>query len=64
MSGWDGDGHPTRDVHALHALHASFETSVPVLQRGEGELPGDHYLPLSVDELFWGTCPARRTRPC
>lgn len=66
MSGWDGDGHPTRDVHALpalHALHASFETSVPVLQRGEGDLPGDHYLPLWVDETFWGHLPCATDAP-
>lgn len=29
----------------------------PVLQRGDGELPGDHYLPADHAGLFWGRLP-------
>ena len=29
----------------------------PVLQRGDGDLPGDHYLSAEVDHLMWGRLP-------
>lgn len=35
----------------------------PVLQRGEGDLPGEHYLPVSVDDLFWGHLPCASDAP-
>ena len=32
-------------------------TALPVLQRGTGPIPGDHYLPASPDTVLWGRLP-------
>ena len=35
----------------------------PVLQRGTGEVPGDHYLPADPDVLLWGRLPCAADAP-
>lgn len=34
-----------------------------VLQRGEGELPGDHYLAARPEQLLWGRLPCASDAP-
>ncbi len=31
-----------------------FGGGVPILQPGEGDIPGDHYLRSEVDQVLWG----------
>lgn len=34
-----------------------FSGGVPVLQPGQGDIPGDHYLPSEADRVLWGYVP-------
>ncbi|MFT4260279.1 acetamidase/formamidase family protein [Microbacterium sp.] len=36
---------------------------LPVLQRGEGEIPGDTYLPATPETVLWGRLPCRADAP-
>jgi acetamidase/formamidase len=37
--------------------------SVPLLQPHEGPIPGDHYLPSTLDSVTWGWLPAEGAKP-
>lgn len=36
---------------------------VPILQPGVGSIPGEHYVPASVDNVCWGRLPCERDAP-
>ncbi|MEU4433036.1 acetamidase/formamidase family protein [Nocardia rhamnosiphila] len=45
------------DTVATSSPALPFSGGVPILQPGEGDIPGDHYLRSEVDQVLWGYVP-------